>query len=455
MRNNNLSLKATFFFPTPSLRWGTLLSLALSIWFGATVRANREETWTIPMAGNVYRSQPDPFHGNLRRNGTLRWNDSRDVYSVYFHVDRSCQLMLKLNIRTENEGVNFLIKIEGKEFPLTVANSDLSLVDVGQIAIGKAGYVKVDMQIQKQAAVQSAAASTVEIESLFVSSETEELNLTSVASNEGNMFYWGRRGPSVHLTYDIPRGVEVQYGYSEIRVAEGDDPIGSYFMANGFAEGYFGIQVNSDTERRVLFSVWSPFQTDDPRAIPEDQRIELLARGTDVNTGEFGNEGSGGQSYLIYPWQAGRTYRFLTEVKPDGQGSTIYTSWFGDKEANEWQLIASFRRPQTDTYLRRFHSFLENFNPQTGHLMRQAEHRNVWVRDTQANWHECLNARFSVDATGGGGHRLDFAGGAGEDFFFMRNCGFFEETVVPGARFTRQPSQSEAPDIKWGELPRN
>ena len=26
----------------------------------------------------------------------------------------------------------------------------------------------------------------------------------------------------------------------------------------------FGIQVNSDSERRVLFSIWSPFSTDDP-----------------------------------------------------------------------------------------------------------------------------------------------------------------------------------------------
>ena len=31
-------------------------------------------------------------------------------------------------------------------------------------------------------------------------------------------------------------------------------------MANGFGEGYFGIQVNGPNERRVLFSVWSPFK---------------------------------------------------------------------------------------------------------------------------------------------------------------------------------------------------
>jgi outer membrane protein assembly factor BamB len=34
------------------------------------------------------------------------------------------------------------------------------------------------------------------------------------------------------------------------------------------------------------------------------------------------------------------------------------------------------------------------------------------VRDVQGQWHECIEARFSVDATGRGRHRLDFAGGA-------------------------------------------
>ena len=91
-------------------------------------------------------------------------------------------------------------------------------------------------------------------------------------------------------------------------------------MANGFSEGYFGMQVNSSTERRILFSVWSPFNTDNPKDIPAEQRIRMLAKGPDVHVGEFGNEGSGGQSYLVYPWKAGTVCRFLTRVQPDKDG---------------------------------------------------------------------------------------------------------------------------------------
>ena len=123
--------------------------------------------------------------------------------------------------------------------------------------------------------------------------------------------------------------------------------IGSYFMVNGFAEGYCGIQVNSADERRILFSVWSPFETDNPDQIPAEAQVRLLARGDDVVTKEFGGEGSGGQSFLRYNWKAGSTYRFLTRVHPDENraGATVYTTWFFAPERNNWRLIASLVPP--------------------------------------------------------------------------------------------------------------
>ena len=65
-------------------------------------------------------------------------------------------------------------------------------------------------------------------------------------------------------------------------------------MAIGFGEGYFGMQVNSATERRILFSVWSPQSTDNPNEISGDNKVELLQKGDGVTINEFGGEGSGG-----------------------------------------------------------------------------------------------------------------------------------------------------------------
>lgn len=66
-------------------------------------------------------------------------------------------------------------------------------------------------------------------------------------NNEDNFFYWGRRGPSVHLSYPFADNIQAEWFYNEITVPVTQDVIGSYYMANGFGEGYFGIQVNSAT----------------------------------------------------------------------------------------------------------------------------------------------------------------------------------------------------------------
>ncbi len=427
-------------------------AFVLALWFAivSCAATAHSEEWSIPVGGNAYRLSTEGNERSGRNKETLSWGDGNSVYAFYFHVDRSCDLKLQVEGRSDQGAAQLLFSLGDRQFKTSIQGKEFSVSDIGDVSIDQPGYVRVDVQGK-----ELAGSSFGELKGLKVQSNTAGLKLTCVASNQGNMFYWGRRGPSVHLTYTVPQDVDLEYAYSEIVVEEGDDPVGSYFMANGFREGYFGIQVNSSQERRVLFSVWSPYKTDNPRDIPEDQRIALLAKGAEVRTGEFGNEGSGGQSFLVYPWKAGRTYRFLTQVKPDGAGNTIYTSWFGDKQADEWRLIASFRRPKTDTHLKGFHSFLENFNPQTGNTARRGNHQNVWVCDTQGNWHESLKARFSVDATGGGGHRLDYAGGADGDRFYLRNCGFFSGSVKAGSVFARASSEALRPKIDFQSLPRN
>ncbi|MCO8122011.1 DUF3472 domain-containing protein [Stieleria sp. TO1_6] len=412
-------------------------------------QSSRAADWSVPVAGNAFRTAPGPGRDGLRRGGTLAWNDPQEVFSIYFHVDRPATLRIAFKGRVR-EGKSILaVKVGDKAFETTVEGADLAEHPVGDVDVSQAGYVRVDLQGSERSGNVYA-----EIESLQVSSSTESLQLDYVKTNQGNMFYWGRRGPSVHLRYQVPQDKSLRYAYSEVTVPVGQDPIGSYFMANGFGEGYFGIQVNSEDERRILFSVWSPFKTDNPQDIPPEQQITTLGKGPDVHIGQFGNEGSGGQSYLVYPWKAGTTYRFLTEVKPDGQGGTHYTSWFSEKESDSWRLVASFRRPQTDTHLTRFHSFLENFAPQYGYIGRRALYGNVWVCDTQSQWSACTAARFSVDATGGGRHRLDFSGGVDGDVFYLRNGGFFDETGQPGETFTRTTTTDAMPVIDFDALPR-
>ncbi len=223
-------------------------------------------------------------------------------------------------------------------------------------------------------------------------------------------------------------------------------------MSNGFKEGYFGIQVNSPTERRLLFSVWSPFTTDDPKAIPDSMKIILLRKGKNVHIGEFGDEGSGGQSYLVFNWQADVTYKFLTRIKPNNDNSTTYTSYFFDPKTDKWLLIAAFKRPQTQTWYAQPHSFLENFDPERGALNRKGFYNNQWACDTEGVWSELTTAKFTNDATARKKARMDFKGGVENNQFVLSNGGFFSDYTLLNTVFERKAT-GKKPMIDFEKLP--
>ena len=52
------------------------------------------------------------------------------------------------------------------------------------------------------------------------------------------------------------------------------------------------------------------------KSIPDSLKIVLLKKGDGVVTNDFGNEGSGGQSYMRFMWKAGNTYGFLLHAEP-------------------------------------------------------------------------------------------------------------------------------------------
>lgn len=200
-------------------------------------------------------------------------------------------------------------------------------IDLGTWKIKKAGYQKlVLIGLRKKDRTTFGEIVSVEV--------TGKGKINYVPKGDSMSMHWGRRGPSLTLWHKYPRDVNVQYWYSELKVPKGQDTIGSYFMANGFNVGYFGMQVNSATERRILFSIWSPFKTDNPAEIPEDQRVKLLRKGPETITNDFGNEGSGGQSYKRFSWKPEKTYGFLVkgEPSPGLNDSTDYTAWHNSTE---------------------------------------------------------------------------------------------------------------------------
>lgn len=397
------------------------------------------------MGGNTYLTV-DGQDDKVTTAGITQWKSPTSVFSTFFKPGRSGRAIISLQLGKQEQESVIAVSVGRQVKEVTIPKGGSSEIEVGDFKL-PAGYVQVKMQGLSKIGEQFG-----QVKAMLVHYPNDGgFSANYVKDNIDNRFYWGRRGPSVHLSFVLPEDREFKWFYNEITVPKGEDPNGSYYMANGFAEGYFGIQANSDTERRVLFSVWSPFHTDNPEEIPENQKIILLKKGELVNTGEFGNEGSGGQSFLRFNWKAGNTYRFLNAVEPDGKGNTIYTAYFFAPEVGEWQLIASFLRPLTNTWYKRPHSFLENFLDTNGHKTRMAYYTHQWARDTHGHWVELNLARFTADDIGRRGYRKDYAGGLIEGKFFLKNGGFFNEPTDLNSYFTR-PKIHQPPAIDFESL---
>ena len=402
------------------------------------------ERITVPLGGNAWVK--DGKQEKIKEAGLLLWNSHNAVIATYVRFTKPGKIKFYLRASVEGKS-NVQVTILGRSKEMKMEEGAKIDYYAGEWEIKKAGYVKIELKGIAKTSGSFASPTDWILEGDGIDSST-----SFVRYNKDNYFYWGRRGPSVHLNYVIPADEQIEWFYNEVTVPVNQDVIGSYFMANGFAEGYFGMQVNSDQERRILFSVWSPFKTDNPKSIPKDKQILMLKKGPEVHTGEFGNEGSGGQSYLKYLWKAGNTYKFLLQGKPSGDSTTTYTAYFFAPELNKWALIASFKRPKTQTYLKRPHSFLENFIPETGDIGRMAYFGNQWFCDTAGKWNAINQAKFSADATAKRGYRVDYSGGKEGKLFFLRNCGFFDAPTEIGSQFVRD-ADSIPPQIDFSKLP--
>jgi hypothetical protein len=413
------------------------------------VQLNKDSVITVPLGGNSWvnnnaKAQVDSI-------GLTNWQASTDVISIYVRVESAGGLNVAFRLAVPDGESTIQVVVGQTALTKKVSNNQPVVVDFGKALVKSPGYIQLKLKGLKKNGKEYA-----QVSDLLLSGPATAKGAAYVKDNHGNYFYWGRRGPSVHLNYSMPDEAKntAEWFYNEVTVPVGNDVMSSYFMADGFSGGYFGMQVNSPTERHILFSVWSPFNTDDPKGIPDSLKILMLKKGTGVHAGEFGGEGSGGQSYLNYPWVAGKTYSFLIHAQANATSkTTIYTAYFKPLDQAQWMLIASFKRPVSGFYLKGLHSFLENFEPEMGTAQRRVNFGNGWVIDTSGKWFALTKALFTGDATANINFRKDYGGGVDGNRFYLRNCGFFNDFAPLKTILTRQQSDNSHPDIDFSKLP--
>ncbi|GAC1442576.1 MAG: hypothetical protein NVSMB63_11030 [Sediminibacterium sp.] len=371
------------------------------------------------------------------KEGLSNWTNLQQHITYYFRVRRPGKLKISLDANNKEAGSKILVRVAGKVFTVAIpADTAFTRVPVGTVILPDSGFYHIELIAEKRAGNTIAAIRSIQLAGTAAG---------QLHTNEKTR----RNAASVHLNFPIEDSLKAVCFYNEVTVPAGADPVHSYFMAGGFARGYLGIQVNSETERRVIFSVWDAGSEGmDRNKVADTDKVKLLAKGEEVVTGDFGNEGTGGHSHWVYNWKAGETYGFLVTALPDSATkSTIYTGYIFFPDVKKWKLLAAFKAPKDGRYLRQLYSFNENFSGENGQLQRKAFFGNQWIQRENGDWVEVTRSWFSMDATGRYGDRLDFGAGVEGNRFYLWNGGFQTPTARYAQQYTRTATlQKPAPD---------
>jgi hypothetical protein len=406
----------------PLMPLGLLLSLVFSVPPGVSAGELRVPAFTAYLAPNSDAARVS------EKRGITRWNDPKQAVQWYGKFERTGQITVKVELNLPIGATSKLklsVKNQSKEISVQGLGSDmLATADFGSFAIATSGHHRLKLE-----SLNAEGTPAGDLQTLVIDGDA--------ADNAHFNLKERRNAASVHLKYLVPEGAEVAAFYSEVTAIE--DPTTTFYMACGWHRGYFGMQVNSPTERRIIFSVWdSGNEAVDRKKVDVVNRVQLVGKGEGVYSGDFGNEGTGGHSHLKYVWKTGEKQRFVVTAQPVEKTFTVFSGYWFHPDQKDWMLISSWKAPKEGGWLKGLHGFSENFGGSNGDLLRKALYGNQWVQTSGDKWFELTQARFSHDPTGKS-DRLDRFMGVENGQFFLSHGGFVDGFSKYGDEFSRAP----------------
>jgi hypothetical protein len=209
----------------------TMHKLLLALVF--TLTASLHAELRVP-AFTAY-TEPD-FRGVeiSKEKGLSGWKDAKQRVLWFGEIKTPGKLTAALRVQGD-EGRVLSLKIGETSREATVTNGTASF---GEFDIAKAGYVKFELTSKEGC-----------------KGIIEALVLDGPATQDAHFNLEARRNASsVHLMYPTQKDEKIALFYNEVTAIE--EPLYTFYMACGFSRGYFGMQINSETERRIIFSVW-------------------------------------------------------------------------------------------------------------------------------------------------------------------------------------------------------
>jgi hypothetical protein len=177
------------------------------------------------------------------RSGITGWKDPALKVLWFGEIKSAGSLNCAVALRLPEGAVSKLrltVAGQSREATVTGAGTNLLTASFGSFEIKGPGYQRVALQSLNERGRPCG--------------DLDALLLEGPAAAGAHFNLKARRNAaSVHLAYPVPKGTNVEAFYCEMTGLE--DPLWTYYMACGWHRGYFGMQVNSPTERRIIFSV--------------------------------------------------------------------------------------------------------------------------------------------------------------------------------------------------------
>ena len=184
-----------------------------------------------------------------------------------------------------------------------------------------------------------------------------------------------------HLWWHLEGQKEAACLYGEITVLATHPGIyycGANWHPGEPAGGYCGIQHNSKSERRTIFSIWDTSPSLHPQVTEADAKT--------VRT-RFGGEGEGGHTHMIWNWKLEQKFQFFAQKQPGAKPDTTDTRYYIYDHANkQWLHSATISSPNggkdcVATIGGGLNSFLENFEGKDKEVPKLALYR-LWLGES-------------------------------------------------------------------------
>ncbi|MDL2223963.1 DUF3472 domain-containing protein [Bacteroidales bacterium OttesenSCG-928-M06] len=432
--------------------------------YSDTIQVNINQTFSILGGRGYVESSPYvPSNGiGMGEKGPLKnWTDTSKkavwflyqkpgTYSVSFRITgkKNTKYDFEMNTSPAYDGLEY--QAEKFNFSCTGTGGSED-VKVFTVTIPTTGYYRYELGAKSSmtSLTISELRFTIDTPPGIPSTDAPEVHTTDYLSS-----------PSVHLGFSSEKSNSNVYDwlYEEILVPEGYDPYSTYYMSIGFFRGYMGIQTNSPTERRVLFSVWDISDRDKWPTAPKETLVSLVDKASYTQANSFGNEGTGQQSYVgtgdFTTWKTGTPVKFLMNCrrvpgivlendiagvanKGDSIKHSVISAWFDANDGKGWRYIASWRTPvkkNDKAMFDGYHSFLENYGWERGQAPRKAYYYNTYAHELGSKEWIHLNRASYSNTDGGEGQRIDFEQGvdsAEPDKFYMLSGGYGQTVKTP------------------------